>query len=586
MKKFKKLSYVLFLFIIFTACESTLFKSDSDTDDTDISDTQPYSSEYNNTVDEAMSANVKDHEDVSDYYWNDNNTDTITLNDDVITASGSAVTVDGSTATITAGGNYSLSGTLNDGRIIVDSNDSLTVRLILKNVNIKSTTNAPISVVNAEKTVIILADQSDNYITDGSNYVFDNPEDDEPNATIFSKDDLSIYGNGTLTIDANYNDGLSSKDGLVLNGATININAVDDGIHGKDYIVVKSGIININAGGDGLKSNNDEEEDKGYVLIENGELDLTCSADAIDAETDALIRDGTFNMTTGGGSKATVSGDNSAKGIKGNKWVIIDGGNFNINSADDALHSNTSIVINKGDYTISTGDDGVHGDVSVVINDGSISIMKSVEGVESNMIAVTGGVISVIASDDCFNSTAGQRTEANDKSCTYIYGGYVVLNTSRGDGLDSNGSIVMTGGTVIIHGPSSDPEVMFDYNGTFNISGGLLTGSGSGSRMTQTLSSSSKQNSLIIMFKSFMNASTIIHIEDSNGNDVLTFQPLHRYQSFVFSSGSLVNGKKYTAYVGGTSSGGNTDGLYSEGTYSGGTQIITFTVSETITVIM
>ena len=575
MKKFSLLFLIANVLLALTACQNN---------PTDPGNTQYDDDQINITVDDAMNDNASNHEDSSDYIWDSTNVNNIVLNGDAITISGSGVTVDGSIATITSGGNYIISGTLNDGRIIVDSDDGLTVRLILNNVNITSTTNAPISVSSAEKTVIILADNTDNYVTDASNYVFDGSEDDEPNAAIFSKDNLSIYGNGSLTIDANYNDGIASKDGLVINSGTIHVNAVDDGIRGKDYLVIKTGAITINAGGDALKSDNDEDEDKGYILVEDGDIDITCDADGFDAETDALIMGGTFNVTTGGGSNVTP-GESSAKGIKGGKWVVIDDGTFDIDASDDAIHSNTSIVINSGVYTISTGDDAIHADDSIVINDGSIEIVNCVEGIESNVIVVNGGDISVVASDDCFNSTAGTSAEFDDGSCTYIYGGYIVLTTTGGDGLDSNGSIVMTDGTVIVHGPSNEPEVMFDYNGTFNISGGFLVSSGSSSHMTQAPSSSSAQNSLKMMFSSSLTASTIFHIEDSDGNDVVTFQPVHRYQSIVFSSSELVKGKTYTVYLGGTSTGENTDGLYSGGTYSGGTKFTTFTVSGTITLI-
>jgi hypothetical protein len=86
-----------------------------------------------------------------------------------------------------------------------------------------------------------------------------------------------------------------------------------------------------------------------------------------------------------------------------------------------------------------------------------------------------------------------------------------------------------------------------------------------------------------MMFRSSINPSTIFYIEDSNGNDILTFQPVHRYQSIVFSSSDLVKGKTYSVYLGGTSSGENFDGLYSGGTYSVGTKSTSFTVSGIIT---
>ncbi len=566
------------LLLAMTSCKS------SASDSTDPQQTNPIDPQDNLTVSDAMKDNADDHESSGDYVWTGVNVTTITLNGNAIVVDGTGVTVNGCIATITSGGDYLVSGTLNDGRIIVDSGDNIIVRLKLNDVDITSTANAPISVLNAEKTVILLADGTQNYVTDPSTYVVSIPGDEESNAAIYSKDDLSISGNGTLTIDANYNDGIASTDGLVINGGTINIDAADDGIRGKDYLVVKAGAINIQAGGDGLKSDNYEDVHKGYILIESGDIDITCDADGFDAETDALIMGGTFDVTTGGGS-GVPPGSISAKGIKGGQLVVIDDGTFTINASDDAIHSNTGLVLNTGVYTIATGDDAVHADDSLVIEDGSINITKCVEGIESCVITVNGGTIRVAASDDAVNSTAGADVEHNDGSCFYINGGYIVLTATNGDGVDSNGNIEMTDGTVIIHGPPHDPEVFCDYNGTFKLSGGFVVASGSGSHMTESPSASSTQNSLTMMFHSAVGASTIFHLEDSEGNDIVTFQPVHQYQSIMFSSPELVLGKTYTVYRGGTSTGVNTDGVYSSGTYSGGTPYTNFTVSGVLTVL-
>lgn len=535
-------------------------------------------------VDIAMEENASDHAQSGDCTWDSANVTTITLNGDSISVDGPGVTVDGTIATITAGGNYLLSGTLNDGRMIVDSDDDLMVRLILNGVNITSSANAPISVNSAEKTVIILAEGSVNTVTDPASYTFENPTDDEPNAAVFSKDDLSLCGSGSLTVNANCNDGLACKDGLVINGGNLSIHAVDDGIRGKDYIVVKRGAIEVLAGGDALKSDNDSDPTMGYILVESGSLTLTSTGgDGFDAATDTLIKNGTIIVKTGGGS-GVAPGEDSTKGIKGAQCVIVDRGTFTIDSSDDAIHSNTEILLDDGNYTLSSGDDAIHADATITINDGAINILKSVEGIESKAITVNGGIIHVAASDDSINSTAGTDVEGDDGSCASIHGGTIVLTATTGDGLDSNGDIVMTDGTVIIHGPSKDPEVIVDYNGTFNISGGLFIGSGSSSNMTEAPSSSSSQNSLKAMFSTRLAASTLFHLQTSAGADVITFRPVHQYQSIVFSSSALEKGKTYSIYTGGTYSGGtNTDGVCTGGTYSGGTLFNTFTVTQTVT---
>lgn len=576
----RKVLFILtFLTLLFTGCEQNI---NEDEESGASGNTEEFSSDYSLTVDEAMSENKSYHGNSGDYTWSSTGAGSIILNGSSISASGSGISVDGTNATITAGGTYIISGTLDNGRIIVDSDDSLTVKLVLDNANITSSENSPVTINNADKTVIILADNSGNTITDPSQYIYDSSGETEPDAAIFSRDDLSISGSGTLTVNANYKDGIASKDGLVINSGTINITAADDGIRGKDYLVIRNGTISVDAGGDGMKSTEDSTESKGYILVEDGNIEISCGSDGLDAATDVLISGGNINLTTGGGSGVS-SGDNSEKGIKGNTLVVIDNCTLYVNSSDDAIHSNGRITVNDGDIELLTNDDGIHGESSVVINGGTVYIKKSYEGIESSLIAVTGGSVNVVSTDDSFNSTAGKGTESNDGSCTYIYGGYIVLNAGTGDGLDSNGSIVMTGGTVIIHGPSKSPEVMIDYNGSFKISGGFLAASGSSSNMTQAPSTGSAQNSIRMMFNSSNSVSTLFHIEDSDGNNIVTFQPLHKYQSVVFSSSELVTGKTYSVYTGGTSTGEITDGIYIGGTYTAGTKKTTFTVNNSVT---
>ena len=160
-------------------------------------------------------------------------------------------------------------GQLADGDVVVDAGDSATVQLILDNADITNTDGAAIAVMSAETAIVILADGSSNTLTDGSVYVLAEGED-EPNATLYSKSDLTITGTGSLAVFGNYNDGIASKDGLVIDSGDITVVAVDDGIRGKDYVVVNGGDIDVTSGGDGIKSDNDEDPELGYVTIADG----------------------------------------------------------------------------------------------------------------------------------------------------------------------------------------------------------------------------------------------------------------------------------------------------------------------------
>lgn len=523
------------------------------------------------------------HEELSDYEWDSDSEIQITLNETSISSGSANVSIDGSVATITAEGNYNISGTLSNGQIIVDAGDSALVRLILNSVNITNSSNPALFIKNSDKTIIYLTEETTNTLTDGSNY---SSTDDELNAALFSKSDLTIFGEGTLTVQGNYADGITSKDGLLLASGNYNITTADDGIRGKDYLIIEDGTYTINSGGDGLKSDNDASDEVGYIKIIQGTFTIVSNGDGISAQTDVYTSgNGTYTITTAGGSAYAAGYETSAKGIKGLNSVTIDNGNYVIYSADDAIHSNNEVVINNGTFEISSADDGIHADASITVNNGTISIEKSYEGIESKYITINTGNIWVVSTDDSFNATAGSRTESDDNSHIYIKGGYIVLNASEGDGLDSNGSIDMTDGTVIIHGPSSEPEVMIDYNGTYKISGGFLISSGSLSNMTQAPSTSSSQYSLKIFFSSSISSSTLFHLEDSEGNNIVTFEPEHQYQSVVFSSSELQNGETYSIYTGGSSTGTSEDGLYSGGAYSNGTLYETFTISGVVTTI-
>jgi len=213
--------------------------------------------------------------------WNELSTTNIQLKIDSIKIEGSGAISNGQIVTITTPGAYSLNGKLNNGQIRIDTSLPGTVHLIFNGVNISCSTSSPIYVVNADKTVITLADKSENYLVDGTNYVFDNEENNEPNAALFSKDDLTINGNGSLSITGNFNNGIQCKDDLKITGGIITVTAVNGGIKGRDSVTIKKGTINITAGGDGIQSNNDTDPAKGYVVIEGGTFNINTSEDGI-----------------------------------------------------------------------------------------------------------------------------------------------------------------------------------------------------------------------------------------------------------------------------------------------------------------
>lgn len=603
---------LVFVLVSLVACNSsnTTSFAANEVVNTNVSNTTTISTTSTDSaaavsVPDAAAENSASHEDAADYILDDTQTTSIILKGTTIATDDSAVTISGSTATITTAGTYTLSGTLSDGQIIVNTEDEATVKLVLNGVDIHSSSSAPLYIANAAETVIVLADNSVNTISDSDSYVFTSADEDEPNAALFSKGDLTIYGSGSLTVTGNYNDGIASKDGLIIASGTITVNAVDDGIRGKDYLVVKDGTITVTAQGDGLKSDNEEDTTKGYITIENGTFQIISGGDAIQAQTDVLISAGDFILTAGGGSNGVIAADASAKGIKAVVNVNLDNGTFTVNTADDALHSNANLVINGGTFNLMTGDDGVHADAMLTINDGDIQITESYEGIESAVITINGGEIDLVASDDGLNvaggndgsgmmagpgrggrqgqggNPGGESFAAATNQFLTINGGTIKVHAA-GDGIDVNGSVTMTGGLVIVNGPTEQMNGALDYDGSFNISGGFLVAAGSAG-MAQAPGNSSSQYSLLINFNSTLPAGTLIHIQNSDGENILTFAPDKSFQSVTFSSATLSHGETYELYYGGSSSGSANAGLYQDGTYTPGSLYTSFTISGVVT---
>lgn len=398
----------------------------------------------------------------------------IFLNGNSIRVTGSGVSVNGTVATITSAGSFTISGELNNGQIVVDTESADPVELVLSGVNIHNTSSSPLYIVNAEDVIISLAAGTQNALSDGSSYVLAANED-EPDATIFSKEDLTIQGSGSLTIDANYNNGIKSKDKLVINAGNITVNSVDDAIIGKDKICVKGGNITVDAAGDGLKSTEDEDPEKGYVAIEGGQLTIVSGADAIQAETYLTVSAGEVNITSGGGSRAYIGGDDSAKGLKANTTITITGGTLTIDSADDAINADLAVVIDGGTLTLSSGDDAIHADATVTINDGDIDIITSSEGIEATTIKINDGNIDIYATDDGLNAT---NKSAGYSVLIEVNGGTMFVEVGPGDtdAFDSNDDIIINGGVIDVVARSAFDAG--DRGGLRQLNGGTVTVNG------------------------------------------------------------------------------------------------------------
>ena len=300
----------------------------------------------------------------------------------------------------------------------------------MSGVDITNLSSAPVYIKTADKVFITLKPESTNRLSVTGDYVA--IDENNIDAAIFSKEDLTINGSGKLEIDAVYGHGIVSKDELAVCGAELSVTCQKHALAGKDSVKIKDAVLNLNAGKDGIHSENTDDTDLGYVYIESGDITVESAGDGIDAQTVVQIDGGDIELKSGGGTENVSQKTNdyfgkgfdfyqtdtsndtdtvSTKGIKGTQSVIINGGNIVIDSADDSVHSNGSIEINGSQLDLSTGDDAIHADMNVTIVSGNILVKESYEGIEGLTIDIQGGDIDITSSDDGLNAAGG-----NDQS--------------------------------------------------------------------------------------------------------------------------------------------------------------------------
>lgn len=516
----------------------------------------------------------------------------IELNGDAVSCDSDAVTVSDGTVTIADEGTYLLTGTLNDSMIIVDAEDSDDVQLVLDNVSIANEDGAALYVRSADKVVVTTAADSENTLSNGGSYTA--IDDNNIDAVVFAKSDLTLNGAGTLNIQAAAGHGIVSKDDLALTSGTYRITAASHGLSGKDSVRIASGTYTITCGKDGIHAENTDDASLGFVYIADGTFSIVADGDGISSGADQQILNGTFSITAGGGSgeaatdsfpteaepsaSSSEEDTTSTKGIKANGNLTIQDGTFTIDSADDAIHSNSDIVLSSGTYQITTGDDGVHADGAVQITGGTLAIAQSYEGIEGLTVEISGGEISIVSSDDGLNAVGGtdgsgtgsrgDSFSANADAWITISGGVISID-AEGDGIDSNGSLTVSGGEIYVYGPERSGNGALDYNGEASITGGLVVAFGP-SGMAQNFGTSSTQGAMLVSISG--SAGDTVTLTASDGTVLVSCQSQKAYSSVVISCPELVQGETYTLNAGGTSTQITMDSLiYGEtGGFGGG----------------
>jgi len=454
----------------------------------------------NNTEEQNTESSVIDSEEIfsnrdfkTDY---EENCAYIELTGTSATCESDAVEIKDSTITIKDEGTYVISGSLENGMIIVDSDETDKTQLVLDGVTIHNETSASIYVKQSDKVFVTVKEGTENVLSNGGK--FDAIDENEIDGVIYSKSDLTINGTGTLSVQSPGGHGIVSKDDLIVTGGT-------------------------------------------YIL------------------------------------------DVATHGLSANDMLGIADGNFSITSGEDSIHCDMNIYIENGDFEINATDDAVHADETLQICGGNINIMNSYEGLEALDIEVKGGKITIVSSDDGLNAAGGtdqsgfggmgndqfggpgqrpgngrrggpgaqmgmpggMQSSSSDGSIV-ISGGDLYIK-AMGDGIDANGTLEISGGSVTVCGPTEGDTATLDYDLSGVITGGTFIGTG-GNMMAQTFSDS--EQGVISVSVGSQQAGTSITLTDSQGNVVLSYEPELSFAIVIFSSPDIAKGETYTITVG------------------------------------
>lgn len=401
----------------------------------------------------------------------------VALSDEQIEVSGSGISVTDDTMTITAGGTYVLSGSLTDGRLLVNAKDQ-DVTLVLCGVDISCSYSSPLCIVAVKQTTL--------YVT-----------------------------------------------------------AQDHGVNGKDAAYLSQTNVTIKSGQDGLRSSQDTDATKGLLVIADSTLNIQSGEDGVQAETALTLTN----------CQVWVEAANG-KALKAGTDLVIEAGTYQLNSLDDAIHSNGMVKLNGGQLTIQTEDDGIHADEAVQILDGDIRINQSYEGIEGTTVEIAGGQIQIVSQDDGINAAGGADQSgfgprndpfASQSDAQIIISGGTIEIDASGDGVDSNGDLIVSGGTLYVSGPANNGNGALDYGGEATISGGLVVASGA-SGMAQNFGFNSTQASILAQVSG--TSQTAITLTDQTGKVLLSYTPTKNFSSVVLSCPALEVGETYTLTVG------------------------------------
>lgn len=499
----------------------------------------------------------------------------IDLNNGSPKCDNSSVKIDGTTVTILAGGKYTITGTMEEGQILVSPGaaDENNVKIMLDGVSISNSKKAPFVSTAAGKTVITLKKGTQNIINDLREANPENSTDSSASATteteedndaaIWCANDLSINGLGSLKVTANYDNGIKSKDDLVISNGVIDVDAAQNVLAGNDSVAIKAGTFTLKGGNNGIRCKTNDDITKGYIVIDGGTFDIQVTGSAIKSEFTVIINSGKLNISAGNDAvhgeygvqvnNGSVSAPKCEEGIEG-AYIVINDGEVDITSSDDGINASNSIGEttdsnngNNFDMNMFNPDnakpEGMKPEDATGENPG---MQKPNRGQRPN------GEVPQMPNDAARGGKGGMGGMDVEDASLIINGGKIRVNAG-GDGLDSNGEITINGGEIYVNGPTNNGNCAIDSGKEILINSGTAIIVGS-SGMLEAPSTNGKQNTIVAVFNS-LPAGSVVAIKDEEGNEIMSYESPKTFSSLIYSSDKLETGKAYTVSSGETTLG-------------------------------
>ena len=465
-----------------------------------------------------------------DLTWDSSGEKTIDLANPTAT---DGVSVENGTITITSGGTYRLSGEYS-GQVKIEAAKTDTVRLVLDNAKITNSTGAAINVVSAAEAIIYTAAGTTNTVADEANYTATG--DDDPDAAIYSTANLTLTGEGSLSVKGAYEEGIHTTGGLVIASGTLEVNAANTGIKGKDYVDITGGIVNVTAAQDGIKSTNTDDESMGFTRLSAGSVTVSAGDDGLKAPHALEISGGTLNI------------EKSNEGIEAQYINILDG-DVTVNSTDDGI--NASLKDSSSDTSSdTTSGTATTGQQTQQNQNGQVQQAPAGGGAAPGGSQGSTGQNQNMPqppTDGTMPGGGGGTFEVVDAAIN-ISGGTVTVN-AEGDGIDSNGTATFSGGTVTVNGPAAGGNNALDSNGDLLLNGGTVT-AGSTADMFEAPSSASTSGYLKITDSSALTQGSTVQVTDSSGTVVANYKiTTSGVQLVLVSNKNIVKGQSYTVSV-------------------------------------